>query len=173
MNIKLVYLPSSVLTFLLQSTSSRLFVTASLSTRDRQDVTCLYSGFRTEFFNAKEQLYASYKKKGKNTHRNELKQKEIASNRNCCMTHCANSSSLFWLSRIFPLHTSDLAYVIGLQFAPTSPESTVLQLCYTAVIHHHHANLLNPFLLGAPVRLSTPVFFCYNHVSSAAATKHL
>lgn len=94
-----------------QSTSLRLFVTASLSTRDRQNVSCLYGGFRMESFTFKEQLYMSYKKQEKSTLGNELKQKKIALNSKCCLIHCA-SLSLFWFSGISFFQISNTAYEI-------------------------------------------------------------
>lgn len=117
--------------FTAQSTSSRLFVTASLSSGDRQDVSCLYRCFRTEFFNVKEQLYASYKKKRKNTLENELKQKEIAWNSNYCLIYCASSSTLFWLSGIFfPPHIKSCLWNSSQAESPlTSPENTKIYSC--------------------------------------------
>lgn len=123
--------------FTAQSTSSRLFVTASLSSGDRQDVSCLYRCFRTEFFNVKEQLYASYKKKRKNTLENELKQKEIALNSNYCLSYCASSSTLFWLSGIFfpsPYQILPMEFFTSRVSTDISWKHKVLQLCYTEVI---------------------------------------
>lgn len=159
--------------FTAQSTSSRLFATASLSSGDRQDVSCLYRCFRTEFFNAKEQLYASYKKKRKNTLENELKQKEIAMNSNYCLSYCASSSTLLWLSAIFSLPISNLAY--GILHKQSLHWHLLKTQSFTAVLYWNNSNphhLFNLFLPGALVILSTPVLFCYN-LCSAVATKHL
>lgn len=159
-----------------QPSSSRLFVTASLPAADRQDVSCLHRGFRTEFFNVKEQLYASYKKK---KHTWEL----IEAEGNCLEQQllldplCKFIISVLAFWDFFP----STYQILPKEFftKQTLHWHLLKALNFTAVLYWNNStppspHLFNLFLPGAVGRLlSTPVFFCYNHLCSAIATKHL